>query len=88
MDAAGAPAVSSAGGTNGVVWVVDTRADGPRAGAGTLYALNALTGAVLYASAGPDALGATHQFISPAIAGQRVYVGAGHTVVAYALRDR
>jgi len=88
MDVAGAPAVSSSGDTNGIVWVVDSRASGLRAGAGTLYALNALTGATLYASSGQDALGSAHQFITPAVAGGRVYVGAGHTVVAYALHDR
>jgi outer membrane protein assembly factor BamB len=79
MRNAGAPAVSSAGSDGGLVWVVDS-------GEGVLHALNARTGAVVYASSGPDALGSAHQFVTPAIAGGRVYVGAGHTIVAYGLR--
>jgi len=86
MESAGAPAVSSAGAEDGLVWVVDTRAGGPRAGDGTLYALNALTGAQVYASSGADALGSSRQFITPAVANGRVYIGAGRTVAAYGLR--
>ncbi|HLJ59698.1 MAG TPA: hypothetical protein VKZ50_08200 [bacterium] len=79
MRNAGAPAVSSAGADGGLVWVVDS-------GEGVLHALNGLTGAEVYASSGADALSGAHQFITPAVAGGRVYVGAGHTVVAYGLR--
>jgi outer membrane protein assembly factor BamB len=79
MSNAGAPAVSSAGASGGLVWVVDSAE-------GVLHALNAVTGAEVYASSGPDLLGSAHQFITPAIAAGHVYVGAGHTVAAYGLR--
>jgi len=75
----GAPAVSSAGPDGGLVWVVDTAA-------GVLYALDARTGAEVFASAGQDALGSTHRFITPSVWDGRVYVGAGHEVVAYGLK--
>jgi hypothetical protein len=75
----GAPAVSSDGPRGALVWVVDRRA-------GVLYALDARTGAEAYASRGADALGSTRQFVTPAVWGGRVYVGAGHEVVAYGLR--
>jgi len=75
----GAPSVTGAGPDGGLVWVVDR-------GAGALYALDARTGAEVYVSRGADALGAAHQFITPAVWGGRVYVGAGHEVVAYGLR--
>jgi len=75
----GAPAVSSAGSENGVVWVIDT-------GAGTLYALDARTGAELYRSGGADVLGSTHRFITPSVSGGRVYMGTARAVVAYGLR--
>ena len=74
----GAPAVSSAGASGGLVWVVDRRA-------GILSAFDALTGTEAYASRGVDALGSTHQFVTPAVWGGRVYVGAGAAVVAYGL---
>ncbi len=75
----GAPAVSSAGPEGGFVWVVDTAA-------GVLYALDARTGAEIFASAGQDALGRAHRFITPSVWDGRVYVGAGHEVVAYGLK--
>jgi putative pyrroloquinoline-quinone binding quinoprotein len=74
----GAPAVTSTGPHGALVWVVDRRA-------GILYALDALTGAEAYASQGADALGRARQFITPAVWGGRVYVGAGHEIVAYGL---
>ncbi len=79
MRVPGAPAVSSAGSEGGLVWVVDTAA-------GMLYALDARTGAEVFHSAGQDALGSTHQFITPAVWDGHVYVGAGREVVAYGLR--
>lgn len=75
----GAPSVSSAGSKDGIVWVIDTRP-------GILYALNARTGAQIYASTGQDALGSTHRFITPAVSDGRVYVGAAHAVIAYGHR--
>ena len=86
MQSAGAPGVSSAGADAGVVWVVDTRAFGSTAGSGTLYALDGVTGTQVYASEGRDALGSARQFIAASVAGGRVYVGAGRTVVAYGLK--
>jgi hypothetical protein len=74
----GAPAVSSDGASDGLVWVVDHASS-------TLYALDARNGSEVYASKGADALGSTHQFITPAIWDGRAYVGAGHDVVAYGL---
>jgi hypothetical protein len=74
----GAPAVSGGGPDDGVVWVVDH-------GAAALYALDARSGRVVYGSRGLDALRETHQFITPAVWGGRVYVGAGHEVAAYGL---
>ena len=79
MQDPGAPTVSSTGTSGGLVWVVD-------AAAGVLYALDGGTGAVAYASAGPDAPGRTHRFITPTVAGGRVYVGAAQAVVAYGLK--
>jgi len=86
MQSAGAPSVSSAGADAGVVWVIDTRAFGSSAGSGTLYALDGVTGTQVYASEGRDALGSARQFIAVSVAGGRVYVGAGRTVVAYGLK--
>jgi len=40
----------------------------------------------VYASSGADALGSSRQFITPAVANGRVYIGAGRTVAAYGLR--
>ncbi|HEX4836431.1 MAG TPA: PQQ-binding-like beta-propeller repeat protein [bacterium] len=77
MQDPGAPAVSSTGADGGLVWAAD---------AGTLYALDARTGTQVYASAGQDAPGRTHRFITPAVAGGRVYVGAAQAVVAYGLK--
>lgn len=76
----GAPLVSGAGLDGGIVWVVDTGAEA------VLYALDARTGRLLYASTGADAPGATHRFITPAVAGGRVYIGAARAVVAYGLK--
>jgi hypothetical protein len=75
----GAPAVSSAGAEGGLVWVVDI-------GPAILYALDARTGEQVYASAGRDALGGAHRFITPAVVEGRVYVGAGDGVAAYGLK--
>jgi outer membrane protein assembly factor BamB len=79
MADAGAPAVSSEGPDGGVVWVVDH-------GDGALYALDARSGRPLYVSRGTDALAGTHRFITPSVWDGRVYLGAGHEVVAYGLR--
>ena len=79
MQDPGAPTVSSAGNTGGLVWVVD-------ASAGVLYALDAGTGAAAYASTGLDAPGRMHRFITPAVAAGRVYVGAAQSVIAYGLK--
>lgn len=79
MSDPGAPAVSGAGPDGGLVWIVDH-------GAGVLYALRARTGAAVYVSRGADALRETHRFITPAVWDGRVYVGAGHDVVAYGLQ--
>ncbi len=79
MRRAGSPAVSGAGPDGGLVWIVDT-------GNGVLYALDARTGAEVFSSSGPNALGSTHQFITPSVWDGRVYVGAGHEVVAYGLK--
>ena len=68
MGDAGGPTVSSAGAEGGVVWVVDSST-------GTLNALDARTGALIYASGGGDALGNVRRFISPAVVNGRVYVG-------------
>ncbi|HET7263400.1 MAG TPA: PQQ-binding-like beta-propeller repeat protein [bacterium] len=78
MRDAGAPAVTGSG-ANGIVWVVDTAA-------GSLHALDARTGAPLYASSNGDGPGPTHRFITPAVYGGRVYIGAAHAVVAYGLK--
>ena len=75
----GAPSVSGVGPDGGLVWVVDTSA-------GVLYALNAATGAQVYASFGQDGLGNTHRFITPAVANGRVYVSAASSIVSYGLR--
>ncbi len=79
MRRAGAPSVSGPGPDGGIVWIVDT-------GDGVLYALDARTGAEVFSSSGPNVLGSTHQFITPSVWDGRVYVGAGHEVVAYGLR--
>lgn len=79
MGRPGAPAVSSSGPNGALVWVVDT-------GEGVLYALDARTGEELFSSSGPNALGGTHQFITPTVWDGRVYVGAGHEVAAYGLK--
>lgn len=79
MQDPGAPTISSTGTAGGLVWVVD-------ASAGLLYALDAATGAAVYVSAGPDAPGRMHRFITPTVAGGRVYIGAAQTVTAYGLR--
>jgi hypothetical protein len=76
----GAPAVSGSGPDGGVVWVVDTGISA------VLHALDARTGGTLYASAGADAVGRTQRFITPAVAGGRVFIGAGTEVVAYGLK--
>ena len=78
MSDAGAPSVTGSA-ANGIVWVVD-------AGAGALHAFDARTGASLYASGNGDGPGATHRFITPAVFGGRVYVGAVHALVAYGLK--
>jgi hypothetical protein len=78
MEDPGAPSVSGTGPDGGIVWVVDTRA-------AALFALNARTGEVVYHSEGKDALEGTHRFITPTVVGGRVYVGAGHVVVAYGI---
>jgi hypothetical protein len=78
MEDPGAPSVSGAGPDGGIVWVVDTRA-------AVLFGLNARTGEVVYRSEGKDALEGTHRFITPAVVGGRVYIGAGRAVVAYGI---
>ncbi len=75
----GAPAVSGAGPDGGVVWVLDTGS------AAVLHAFDARTGHTLYASAGADAVGRTQRFVTPAVAGGRVFIGAGTEVVAFGL---
>jgi PQQ-like domain len=79
MTDAGPPAVSGEGPDGGVVWVVDHGTD-------ALYALDAPSGDLRYVSRGADALHHTHRFITPSVWGGRVYVGAGHEVVAYGLQ--
>ncbi len=76
----GAPSVSGAGPDGGVVWVLDTGT------AAVLHALDARTGDTLYTSAGADAVGRTQRFVTPAVAGGRVYIGAGTEVAAYGLK--
>ncbi len=75
----GAPAVSSAGSEDGIVWAIDTAV-------GILYALDARTGAEVYRSRNEDAPGDTHRFITPSISGGRLYVSAAHALVAYGVR--
>jgi outer membrane protein assembly factor BamB len=79
MSDPGAPAVSGEGPEGGVVWVIDHGTD-------ALYAVDARSGRTVYASRGDDTLPGSHQFITPAIWGGRVFVGAGHEVVAYGLQ--
>jgi hypothetical protein len=76
----GAPSVSGAGPDGGVVWVVDTGVPA------VLYALDARTGVELYASIASDAIGRAQRFVSPAVVGGHVYIGAGREVVGYGLR--
>lgn len=76
----GAPSVSGRGPDGGVVWVVDTGA------LAVLHALDARTGVELYGSTGADAIGRAQRFVSPAVVGGHVYIGAGSEVVAYGLR--
>lgn len=73
----GAPAVSGVGPDGGVVWVLDTGSSA------VLHALDARTGQPIYASAGADSVGRTQRFVTPAVAGGRVFIGAGTEVVAY-----
>ena len=80
MSDPGAPAVSGAGPDGGVVWVLDTGSSA------VLHALDARTGNTLYTSAGADAVGRTQRFVTPAVAGGRVFIGAGTEVVAYGLK--
>jgi hypothetical protein len=79
MQDPGAPSVSGEGPDGGVVWVVDHRKD-------ALYALDARSGRAVYVSHDADVLHGTHQFITPAVWGGRVYVGDGQEVVAYGLQ--
>ncbi len=79
MGDAGAPAVSSAGAAGGVVWVVDS-------GTGTLNALDAGTGRLIYGSGGGDALGNVRRFLSPTVVDGRVYVGISRGLVSFGLR--
>ena len=64
---AGAPIVAGA-----AVWVVDTDS-------GTLYALDARTGTVRFHAR----IGDTAHFATPAAAGGRIYVAAGHHLLAF-----
>ena len=73
----GAPSVSGPGPDGGIVWLVDAGTPG------VFHALDARTGAALYASNGADALGRTQRFVTPAVVGGRVYIGAGQNVVVY-----
>jgi hypothetical protein len=75
---AGAPAVTGSAST-GVVWVIDTAE-------GTLHAIDARTGASVLGGESGEAIGATHRFITPAVFGGRVYIGAARDVTAYGLR--
>jgi len=63
-----------------VVWTLDTCEDA------ALYALDARTGAVLYESAGVDTVGRAQPFVTPAVVGGRVYIGAGDRVEVFGLR--
>ena len=76
----GAPSVSGIGPDGGVVWVLDTGEDA------VLYGLDARTGDTLFKSAAQNAVGRTQRFVTPAVVGGRVYIGAGDRVVAYGLR--
>ena len=76
----GAPSVSGVGPDGGVVWALDTGEDA------VLYALDARTGAALYESGGADAVGPAQPFVTPAVVGGRVYIGAGDRVEAFGLR--
>ncbi|HLJ59491.1 MAG TPA: hypothetical protein VKZ50_07150 [bacterium] len=76
----GAPSVSGIGPDGGVVWVLDTGEDA------VLYGLDARTGDTLFKSAAQNAVGRTERFVTPAVVGGRVYIGAGDRVVAYGLR--
>jgi len=80
MRAPGAPSVSGVGPDGGVVWALDTGEDA------ALYALDARTGAALYTSGGGDAVGRAEPFVTPAVAGGRVYIAAGDRVEAFGLR--
>ncbi len=75
----GAPAVTSAGAEDALVWVIDTAS-------GVLYALSARTGETIYHSTGQDTPGSVHRFITPAVADGHVYVGAARALVAYGLK--
>ncbi len=79
MSDPGAPAVSSAGTEDGIVWAIDTAG-------GILYAIDARTGAEVYRSRNEDTPGDTHRFITPSISGGRLYVGAAHALIAYGVR--
>jgi len=74
----GAPSVSGVG-PAGVVWVTD-QDETP-----VLRALDAGTGAPLYESRIPAGGGAAQPPVTPAVAGGRVYVAAGHLVRAFGL---
>lgn len=80
MSDPGAPAASGTGSDGGVVWALDTGTSA------VLYAFEARTGATLYTSGGADAVGRTQRFVTPAVAGSRVYIGAGTAVIAYGLK--
>src|SRR5579871_1305595 len=80
MNDPGAPSVSGAGPRGGIVWVMDGGV------APVLHALDARTGAPLY-DARITADGASAQPpVTPAVAGGRVYVAAGHLMHAFGLR--
>jgi len=84
----GAPAVSSNGQKDAIVWVIESnKDDGEMGPPGVLYAFNALTGKTLYHSNEDptrDLLEDARKFSCPTVANGRVFVGT-HGVVCYGL---
>jgi hypothetical protein len=79
MNDPGAPSVSGVG-PDGVVWVTD------QDGTPVLHALDARTGAPLYEFQVTADGAAAQPPVTPAVAGGRVYVAAGHLVHAFGLQ--
>jgi hypothetical protein len=87
------PSISSLGGTNGIVWALDTSAYGPpspSAGPAVLHAYDATNLAVEYwhssqAANHRDQAGNAVKFVPPTIANGKVYVSTRTEVTVYGL---